>query len=378
MKHTLLFLFIGVALNGYAQEKPEYVCSLDSSVSFFQLEKENRPVFDRSVSMYLDKVIDLFLPNNRSAQYTVRDITSAPIAAAHHQRIGNEYPRVITLNTRYFSSLVKTAEDRKALFIWILAHELTHHISGDNHYQLSGIQANNLMKEILADERAGFAVGKLTDVDISFFKRILPKVLRNDHATASHPGKSYRIIAAEAGWMDAKLADPGASSAYTEWTSPSGVRYDKTWWRARSKSQRAEFRIVGHEVEGYQDLYAGHRGRSPRMFAIIHPIKAHHHLGRYQHHEPIKIYFGEGSANLSGVTPHGKGKMFLTNGDSYIGAFADGEFEGFGIQVEANGSTYKGQWKSGRKHGAGILIKDGLIISKGCWENDRFKRTNCR
>ncbi|MEO0469576.1 MAG: hypothetical protein AAF206_08150 [Bacteroidota bacterium] len=397
MKHIFfLILLVLTAGKAFAQEiEIEHVCGLDSSVSYRWLADQNQPVLDGDLISHLNRVIKLFLPNTPSARYTLREIKGYPIAAAHHQRIKNAYPRVITINHEYFSSLTNMESEKEALLIWIIAHELTHHISGDNHYLLSGKQTENLIKEIYADERAGFAVGALTGVDIEFFQQILPKFLNNGHETNTHPGNNDRILAAQAGWLTAKVP--------IRRTKPREINGRSFLDNGVSMGQVNNYGVFNgifrktYEIEVNDTIIQreiiGNLNDQQKCIVISRLVP---------HGFDQQIYFGWFRKNVKEeYTLHGHGRMYYPNGRYYWGEFKDnlkngqgfekknGPFDysgaflndlyhGYGRARYPSGRMYKGHWKEGKRHGDGILYRGNTIISNGCWENDIFKGDHCK
>jgi hypothetical protein len=56
---------------------------------------------------------------------------------------------------------------------------------------------------------------------------------------------------------------------------------------------------------------------------------------------------------------HGPGKEILGNGDTFVGSFFEGLYEGKGLYTWRNGSTYQGMYKRGKKSGIGKwIVKD--------------------
>lgn len=98
-------------------------------------------------------------------------------------------------------------------------------------------------------------------------------------------------------------------------------------------------------------------------------------------------YFGE----VQDQKKHGKGKLELSNGESYEGYFKMDNMDGFGkyitepltyegnwqnglqngkgVETWQDGSTFKGEFKNGVKHGKGIYEWDDGAKYDGQWRN---------
>ncbi len=381
---TMIIYFILSFTSLKGQDFPKSVCGLDKISDSYFLKTNNTPLEEGSELLaYLDDIKKLY--NQPFARYNLRKITNREIAAAHLQRINkNDAARVITINDEYYSSKTNSPLQKKAILIWILAHEMQHHINGDLHYDQK-VVADNLKKEILADERAGFAVGKLTDVDYSFFEQSLPIFLHPNHESSTHPPLQYRIFAAQVGWIRAKLED--TNQVIIDSTEYKKIKYNNgtTTW---GQSFGNQINGIGLELYASQNLYIGEIYENSRKG-----------IGTYinynDQHQSYSIFFGEWDSSRNG-----KGTKFWANGDSYYGDWVANERIGFGTYIWANGSTYTGGWKENKrtgkgtyyysngdiyrgfwennqKHGDGILYNGDKLINAGCWKNDVYQGFSC-
>ena len=134
-----IFLFAKIVAQSELQN---HVCSIDGITIGIDEIKNNFKLNSNDVLFqYLDQINNLF--EQPYARYTLLNIKKLKLAAAHIQLIDNDYARVISINRDYYESKLNNPVHKKALFIWIIAHELTHHINGDLHYDLNDIIANN-------------------------------------------------------------------------------------------------------------------------------------------------------------------------------------------------------------------------------------------
>jgi hypothetical protein len=70
------------------------------------------------------------------------------------------------------------------------------------------------------------------------------------------------------------------------------------------------------------------------------------------------------------VTAAGNGLYTFTNGEKYIGAFKDNNFNGKGTFILNDGTNYSGEWKNSKLNGKGIIYKaDGSIKEYGVYKD---------
>ncbi len=436
IQNTMIILFCLLMTSSNGQDFPNGVCGLNTVCDPYELENENIPISKESeLYTYLEDIKKIF--NQPFARYNLRNITTQNIAAAHLQRIhADAAARVITINSEHFSSKTNTSLQKKALLIWVLAHEIQHHTNGDLHYG-EKIVADNLKKEILADERAGYAVGQLTDIDISFFQQILPTVLYSNEDSNTHPPREYRIMAAQVGWMRAKLEDNDEitieSNIYKVMKYDSGTNVWGQWIND-------SFNGISLHIYNNGNLYIGESkgglkdGKGLIMYNDSKDEQFHSiHFGNWKNNLRAGLgtciwasgkwvgdkyvgswngkkrtgsgtYFwadgakyvgnfindkmnGEGTYNWkNGETYEGDwvngmrtggGTYTYLNGETYEGDWVNGMRTGGGTYTYLNGETYRGQWKDNLKHGDGILYKGDELIKAGCWQEGIYKGVTC-
>ena len=66
--------------------------------------------------------------------------------------------------------------------------------------------------------------------------------------------------------------------------------------------------------------------------------------------------------------PHGQGTLTHASGNKYVGDFKDGKYHGQGTFIHAGGNKYVGGFKDGNYHGQGTFTLEGTK-QVGAWEN---------
>lgn len=69
--------------------------------------------------------------------------------------------------------------------------------------------------------------------------------------------------------------------------------------------------------------------------------------------ETDNVYEGEAVIKGNGFIPHGRGKLYYTNGSLFIGTFVNGKAQGRGRLISHNGSYYEGNIKDNKMDGIG-------------------------
>lgn len=356
MIRCLLLVVGGLSCLGFGwYVNTQLVCGLDVPISIEELEQYNRAVDNNSdLARYLEEIKGLY--KQQFAQYNVRTISNKNIAAAHYQEIGNsDAARVITINADYYTSKAPNNYHRPVL-LWILAHEIQHHINGDLHYEKNN-RADNYRKELLADFQAGYAVACLTEVEIDFFEKVLPTILYPNENSETHPPREYRILAAQVGWMTGKQeVDP--DSPYEK------VIYSNGKISIGNK-EKTDVINIGYTKFNNGGIYMGqcidgkvNRKRNGKGIYIYH-------------FNDIYIGYWVQDRRI------GKGSYYYNNGDYYKGSWTHNETKG--SYFYSNGTVYQGTWYKGKMHGQGILYRpsDNTTIKAGCWENGVYQGAIC-
>lgn len=203
--------------------------------------------------------------------------------------------------------------------MFILAHEVGHHING---HTVDVLASNNQNKPSLAtqrqqelesDEFAGFVLGRL-GASLSEASSTINSLANNsDDSYSTHPSKTKRLAAVKKGWNE--------SGGYVD-TSELNIAKGKTIDSKYSNSRYAnvEYRVL---TRYYSD-------------------------GVY-----------EGYVSLVNEEPFGYGKIYATNGDVYEGEMAGGKRNGYGVEKSIDGIIQEGFWVNDNFSGYGIMIVDG-------------------
>ena len=99
-----------------------------------------------------------------------------------------------------FITTVNTVTKNKWSVLWLLAHEIGHHVNGHT----SGPGGNNLALELEADEFAGFILYKL-GATLRESQNIMYFIAKPEESK-THPGRSARLLAIEKGWKKAETS----------------------------------------------------------------------------------------------------------------------------------------------------------------------------
>lgn len=401
-----ILLFLSSLLAIAQTELEKNVCNIDGTdISPDNIRQASLVAKTDELFDYLNQINNLF--EQPYARYTLMDIKGIKVAAAHIQLIGDDFARVISINKDYYISRLNKKTNKKALLIWILAHELTHHTNGDLHYDLNGIIANNYKREILADERAGYAVGMLTNVDIDFFDEELPRILGNKVGSPTHPELKYRIISVKAGWLQARLKEQdwlnSCSRIYkkqiTEEAEIYGRYYNEGFNGLIIKKLKNNNEYMGECAQGLKNgngimfsndslgrlcIYLGQWTNDKRNgVGIILITNGDEYRGDWKNDQKS----GKGILHLANGDVYagswvndkmdGQGNYSWANGDRYNGNWKAGYRSGYGTQNYTNGTKYRGQWLNNKRHGDGMLYKGKRMLKAGCWQNDIYIGTEC-
>lgn len=79
-------------------------------------------------------------------------------------------------------------------------------------------------------------------------------------------------------------------------------------------------------------------------------------------------YVGQWSSDQ----PNGKGKYYFKSRERYEGDFVNGEFDGQGTMYYPDGAYYTGAWKGNRKNGYGKLVFPDGTLSQGTWASGKL------
>ncbi len=84
---------------------------------------------------------------------------------------------------------------------------------------------------------------------------------------------------------------------------------------------------------------------------------------------------GQFSGELANGSPHGRGRLRLSDGTIYEGEWSAGKPHGKGKLVTAGGASYSGEFDRGRRHGYGIYVRPDGKTEKGLWDKGKLVKT---
>lgn len=271
--------------------------------------------------------------------------------------------QLIGINSRYYQGLFDKEIEKKAIIFWIIAHEYFHHLYPTYFKQYN--EYSDITSEILADEKAGYVIGKLKEFDeltVDFFDYALPMVLSNGNTfTNTHPRRPYRVLAAKAGFVCAKGEREELSSKYILESVGKHKVHDYKYIRKDKYTQWIFNNIMKEKRNDKRSLYLGYtnsQGDYNGMGVLM---------------DNKGIYFGNFSNNKFSQLGY-----FLSHDSKYYGHFLNNAFDGKGKITYLNGERIEGYWKLGKLHGyCTIFSKSGKVIKKGCFKNGVYFGETC-
>ena len=323
-------------------------------------------------TLYLDSIKKVFQQFQQPC--VIRNFDQKNAKSYMHDQLYH----VIDIDRQYYENKFISESEKKAVLIYVIAHEYSHCMRGDAMYVPNSSRYTLYGRELEADEEAGFALGKLTSVDIDFIDRALPLILGKNARTESHPDVIYRIIAVKCGWIRAKTADLPDQGTVTV----GGRLYKKTFFKESNYSgQVTKDGVWDGPVEkkssDLKSIYF-YINKAEKTTQTIEIISGDH------------IYMGnmlDGKRNDTGFVAIESGSWFygswlknaplageyhFANGDVYDGQYENQEHSGWGMYTTKEGEVYIGRWNDGKKEGKGVLYKGKTVINQGIWKNDEF------
>lgn len=290
---------------------------------------------------------------------------------------------MIVVNRSYYQKGYTNTAEKKAAVLFVLSHEFAHCLHQDNMYLNDNSRYVNYMKEIRADERAGYTLSRLSDVGIQFIEDLLRRTTHSDARDIAHPGVSYRMLVAKAGWTE----------GITE-SSPMGkkvVVHGRSFIRFQLDDQSiacGEIDAAGKAIGVWKviwpdkDLFwcyetgAGeYPGIAVRIFKQAGKMDIY--LGQQQNDKCFGkgLKLCENKSWYNGLWKDGEiisGEWLASDSSKYNGDFLHSQFNGQGRYESKDGmTTYQGAWKNGLYDGKGILVTGG-ITQNGLFKEGRF------
>lgn len=357
------------------------------------------------INYYFKQVIDTLKkdnemvgksPNEDFSNYCVKNLTQPSTACSLLIRENGLLRKAIAINVDYYYP--KVSQDlQKAMFIWIIGHEIKHLQLGtaSDENQLKGIT-----NELLCDEMGGYLIGRiLNESSFSEIDSILRNIIADLGNSTFTVERKYRIYAAEAGWLRGKTYNSQFDNLYSSKNfsirkTGDGISQDllitfssvnKIFDFSYRRATNGTLYIGNSTSKGQLDgdgmtLIASNNSDS---FSNIY-------LGSYSNgvrNGPFRAIWDdhEYEGNYAKNAKDGRGKEFWYSGDKkgqkYEGFYKDDRRDGFGIfsmGSDDSSTIYLGEWKNNLKDGRGVLYSSEKVIQSGCWSNDAYVNGDCK
>ncbi|ASL33945.1 hypothetical protein DIX60_00205 [Streptococcus iniae] len=96
------------------------------------------------------------------------------------------------------------------------------------------------------------------------------------------------------------------------------------------------------------------------------------------HKSKTALTYDNGNIHYTGYVVNyrmtGKGKLVYANGDTYVGDFKKGIFDGNGTFKASTGWTYTGDFKKGQADGKGVLKAKNNKVYKGTFKQGIYQK----
>src|SRR6478752_201010 len=172
----------------------------DSAASGFHINSTDLPFFSSSADAeeIVSGIMDAMGLDSKF-KIKVADVPNVEAAIKHHERY-------ILYNPEFVDKVNEVTKDKWAS-IFILAHEVGHHLDGHTEAGLKSCPAI----ELEADQFAGFVLCKM---GATLHQSQLAMYYISDMASSkTHPGRLDRLVAIENGWKKAEVQKELASNA---------------------------------------------------------------------------------------------------------------------------------------------------------------------
>jgi len=382
--------------------KAKMACTIDGTPVLEETIRSQLINLSRTdqLNVYFKQVKDTLIKDNQNADrmdkefysnYIIKNITQSPTSCAicdyDH---GSNLEKVIAINVDYYYPKV-IPQYQKAMFIWIIGHELKHHQRDDS---VDENELKNITKELACDEAGGYLIARLTNnINLQDIEIILNKILTDNPASQYAPPLKYRILAVQAGWIRGKARylsnhqqinfdnitiekeGDGRTSDLTLTAIKSGediglvnriTTTGSLYWGLGDCMGTLNGEGInlnaGDAHESYNNVFFGNYTNGIRngFFKVIWENEKY--IGQYLNN----------AKNGYGTDIWYEGNQ---NGQKYQGNFVDDNRNGFGIYsiTNANGKNiFIGEWKNGLKNGHGVEYSGYTVIHSGLWKNDAY------
>jgi hypothetical protein len=244
----------------------------------------------------------------------------------------------------------------------ILAHEIGHHLQG--HTLKSG--GSEQKKELEADEFSGFVMYQMGATLKEAQSAI--KQLTSDYDSGTHPPRSQRLGAIEAGYRNAEELYPRV------------INNDKRQSPKEINTQPEVINIPNEEINKIESRTGCLSGNCTNGYGIaINRNTLEKYAGSWnegkRNGKGVEFYANQQKkyeGDFRNGTYNGKGVYYFKNGDSYKGGFLEGEMHGNETTYNyQNGDILIINYKNGKKEGWGKLITRSGYVKKVFFKNDQ-------
>jgi hypothetical protein len=264
----------------------------------------------------------------------------------------------------YDGSFMKRIEDLTNTdwsAISIVAHEIGHHLQG---HTIDG-KGSRPQKELEADKFSGFVMYKLgANLEDAL---VAINALADDTPTFSHPGKSQRIEAIKKGWFEAEALQPRNGSKTKATPTPEPKTTTPTEEEEVDEEKNENIGCIAGNCDNGVGIYVA---ESEERYQGDFRFGKRHGQGIH--------YYPDGSVRYKGDFREDKrigyGAYYFTNGDKYVGLFANNLPNGKGTYYYASGERFVGQYKDGKRHGDGAYYYKNGKREAGFYQNDEQVR----
>jgi len=172
----------------------------DSPASGFHISSTDLPFFSSSTDA--EKIVSGIMDAmglDSKFKIKVADVPNVEATIKHHERY-------ILYNPEFVNRVNEVTKDKWAS-IFILAHEIGHHLDGHTEAGLKSCPAI----ELEADQFAGFVLCKMGATLQQ--SQLAMYYISNMASSKTHPGRLDRLAAIEKGWNKAQMQKESASSS---------------------------------------------------------------------------------------------------------------------------------------------------------------------
>lgn len=317
MKKLLFFLFISSI--AYAQNL-DYNNSYES-IRICTAIQGNNFASEKAADNALDKILAVIGASKRFVLQECSNINNAVALTYNGVRYIMYDPE--------FMRMINYSNDWSNMFI--LAHEVGHHINGHTVDVLAVNSSNEVslstrrIQELEADEFAGFVLGRL-GATLTETLYAVQSLSDEEDSYSTHPKRSNRIAAIKKGF--------NKSGGYLD-TSGDSVKNGEIVESPYSNSRFSGVEFVNMDYD--EGVYRGYIG-------------------------------------INSGKPFGYGEHRNTKGDIYEGEWSDGNYNGYGKLTGVNGNSHEGYFVNGMASGEGVTTFYSGVKHIGIFSEYKLKK----